>query len=113
MPDGSTRALDQQMRTNAGGATVSFTLTNTSAFFLWGAVNNDHTPKIATLSSQKDGQLKNVSIDDSSSSFDFTQILYWESDLDRNETYTVQVTNVDNSKYFSFSSLDIIDGYGF
>ncbi|KAK7471914.1 hypothetical protein VKT23_000016 [Stygiomarasmius scandens] len=110
MPDGSTRALDQQMRTNAGGATVSFTLTNTSAFFLWGAVNNDHTPKIATLSSQKDGQLKNVSIDDSSSIFDFTQVLYWESDLDRNETYTVQITNVDNSKYFSFSSLDIIDG---
>ncbi|THU75486.1 hypothetical protein K435DRAFT_814296, partial [Dendrothele bispora CBS 962.96] len=110
MPDGSTRALPQQMFTNAGNATVSFTLRNTSAFFLWGDFNYDHTTKKAILTSQKDGSSDIMTINDFSPVIDFIQILYWKSNLNRNETYDVQIINLENQKFFGFSSLDIIDG---
>ncbi|THV01094.1 hypothetical protein K435DRAFT_655934 [Dendrothele bispora CBS 962.96] len=99
------------MLTDAANATVSFTLRNTSAFFLWGAVNRDHTTQEATLTSQKDGSSEVMTINDFSTILDFIQILYWKSNLNRNETYTVQITNLENFKSLSFSSIDIIDGY--
>ncbi|THV01104.1 hypothetical protein K435DRAFT_854077 [Dendrothele bispora CBS 962.96] len=111
MPNGTTIPFPRQMRTNTKNATVSFTLTNTTAFFLRGAVNYDHTTKNAILTSNKDGSSENTTINDFSTIFDFGQILYWKSDLNRNETYNVQITNVDDSKFFSFGSLDLIDGY--
>ncbi|THU94104.1 hypothetical protein K435DRAFT_668987 [Dendrothele bispora CBS 962.96] len=99
------------MLINAGNATVSFTLRNTTAFFLWGAVNFDHTAKMAILTSQKDISAEAMTINDFSTVLDFIQILYWKSNLNRSDISTVQIISLENSKALSFSSLDIIDGY--
>jgi hypothetical protein len=99
------------MATHEKDQTVSFTLNRTTAFFLYGSVNIDHAPKRATLTPLTTGGSPKVTvIDDFSSALDWKQILYWESGLDWNEIYTVEITNLDDSKYFSFSSLDILHG---
>ncbi|THH32963.1 hypothetical protein EUX98_g1184 [Antrodiella citrinella] len=101
------------MVTNTAGESVSFTLSNTTAFFLRGALNNDHGPKTVTITPNSNpAQARNASFNDASSVLEFNQIVYWESGLDRDENYTVLVTDagITGSTSFSISSLDIIDG---
>lgn len=98
------------MSTYTQGNSVSFTLVQTNAFFLWGTVNHDHGPKTATITpSNSSGEARATPLNDFSSLLDLKQIIYWESGLDRDQNYTVTVTQTDPGG-FSFSSLDIIDG---
>ncbi|THU87284.1 hypothetical protein K435DRAFT_620430, partial [Dendrothele bispora CBS 962.96] len=69
---------------------VTFTLQEATAFFLWGAVNHDHEEKSIALTS-KNGASRLTTINDTSSVLDFKQVLYWESGLDREDTYTIQI----------------------
>lgn len=93
---------------------MTFTLNQTSAFFLRGTVNRDHGPKTVTFTPQSNpSQIKTTIINDYSSVLSFASVLYWESGLDRNQTYTVQITQLGGPSQptgFSFSELDIIDG---
>lgn len=90
---------------------VSFTLMQTNAFFLWGAVNFDHGPKTATITPNNSSEeARTISLNDFSSLLDFKQIIYWESGLDRDQNYTVTITQTAPGA-FSFSRLDIIDRY--
>ena len=120
LPNGTSVPLPRQMVTYVAGDFVTFTLNETTAFFLRGAVNFDHGFKLVTLTPYSDpSQSKTRIINDYSSILSFRTILYWESGLDRDETYRVQITPLAASSQpppgtgssFSFSELDIIDGY--
>ncbi|TCD60920.1 hypothetical protein EIP91_009293 [Steccherinum ochraceum] len=110
--NGTTTPFPRQMLTADPGDSVSFTLSNTSAFFLYGAVNSDHHPKTVSIVPASNANLiRRTMINDYSSALDFKQILYWESGLDRDETYTVRIAQIGPGETsLSFSSLDIIDG---
>lgn len=110
------------MGTRVVGESVIFTINETTAFFLRGAVNYDHGPKVVTLTPYSDpSQSKTIIINDYSSILSFDTILYWESGLDRDQTYSVQLSSLSagspsqlppgSGPAFSFSELDIIDGY--
>ncbi|TCD68536.1 hypothetical protein EIP91_010461 [Steccherinum ochraceum] len=111
-PNGTTTPLPRQMFTGDPTASVSFTLSNTTAFFLYGAVNSDHHPKsVSIVPASNLNLIRRAIINDTSSALDFKQILYWESGLDRDEAYTVQIAQIGPEETsMSFSSLDIIDG---
>ncbi|TCD60919.1 hypothetical protein EIP91_009292 [Steccherinum ochraceum] len=110
--DGTESPFPRQMVTASPGDSVSFTVTQTTAFFLYGAVNADHLPKTATITpSSNPSQIRRTIINDFSSALDFKQILFWESGLDRDETYTVQIAQIGPGETsLSFSSLDLLDG---
>ena len=102
------------MATTIAGEPVTFTLNQTTAFFLLGTLNADHGQKLVTFTPNSNpGQTTATTILDYSSTLDFDQILYWQSGLDRDQNYTVQITQLAevNATSFSFSSLVIIDGY--
>lgn len=107
--------VPRQMVTDVPGESVTFVINQTSAFFLRGAVNHDHKAKFVTLTPLSNpSQAKSIIINDYSSLLDFSQILYWESGLDREENYSVQITQLGDpgvSASFSFNVLDIIDRY--
>ncbi|KAF9269192.1 hypothetical protein L218DRAFT_994105 [Marasmius fiardii PR-910] len=106
-PNGSVTNLSRQMFTTDHGDVVSFNLTKTSTFFLWGTVNQSHGSKNVSITGRNLSKM--TILEDSSSVLDFWQVLYWESGLDRDETYTVTVMNGNNSR-LAFSALKIIDG---
>ncbi|TCD60918.1 hypothetical protein EIP91_009291 [Steccherinum ochraceum] len=110
--DGIESPFPRQMLTASPGDSVSFTVTQTTAFFLYGAVNADHLPKTVSITpSSNPSQIRRTIINDFSSALDFKQILYWESGLDRDETYTVQIAQIGPGETsLSFSSLDLLDG---
>ncbi|KAL0574499.1 hypothetical protein V5O48_007474 [Marasmius crinis-equi] len=112
--DGSNYEIPRQMVTSTMGDTLTFTVNRSSAFFLWGAVNSDHQPgKRATITPTSDGQAqsKDTSLDDESNYLDFEQIIYWESGLDPDQNYTVQILNGGTqAPNFSFNRLELIDG---
>ena len=101
------------MATSTAGESVTFTLNQTTAFFLRGTLNYDHGHKSVTFTPHSNaGQATTTTILDYSTTLDFEQILYWQSGLDRDQSYTVQITQLADGTEtsFSFSSLDIIDG---
>ena len=118
-PNGTSVPVPLQMSTIVAGESVTFTLNETTAFFLRGAANHDHGLKSVTFTPQSNpSQAKTTFISDYSSLLSFDTILYWESGLDRDQSYIVQVTPLAASSQlppggsgFSFSELDVIDGY--
>ncbi|KAJ8090313.1 hypothetical protein PM082_018909 [Marasmius tenuissimus] len=112
--NGSTSQLPRQMHTFEVDASVTFSVNRASAFFLWGVANYDHFPKRASITGH-DGQLKETRLDDGSEYLDFDQIIYWQSGLDPDKNYTVQIVNGGNegdavAPAFSFNRLELIDG---
>ncbi|KAK1231230.1 hypothetical protein PQX77_005654 [Marasmius sp. AFHP31] len=115
--------IPRQMTTFEFDNTLTFTVSQTSAFFLWGTVNYDHSNKRATIT-WGEGR-KDTLLNDLSDYLDFQQIIYWEGGLDRDKTYTVQIFNeLDTHRRinsfnlmadipwpgFSFHTLELIDG---
>ena len=94
-------------------ATLTFEVNRASAFFLWGVVNYDHFSKTATITGE-DGQSKETRLDEQSTFLDFQQIIYWQSGLNPDKNYTVQIVNGkgegDLLPAFGFNKLELIDG---
>ncbi|KAH8108146.1 hypothetical protein BXZ70DRAFT_40551 [Cristinia sonorae] len=115
-PSGVSVPVPLQMVTSTVGESVSFTLEQTTAFFLYGSMNFDHGQKLATLTPHSDpSKARTTVLNDYSSALDFFQIIYWEAGLDRNEHYSVQITQVGQAPgniqpSFGFHSLLIMDG---
>ncbi|KAK7053007.1 hypothetical protein VNI00_004328 [Paramarasmius palmivorus] len=103
-----------EMVTNKTGDSVTFTINSTSAFFLWSTVASDHGAKTVTLTPTSGGPSKTTALDNRSSFLDFKQILYWESNLDRDQTYMVEVVLVKDDflgvNHLGVASLDLMDG---
>ncbi|EEB96336.1 hypothetical protein MPER_04544, partial [Moniliophthora perniciosa FA553] len=92
---------------------LGFTVTNCSAFFITGSVGLAHLSKTAILTPGLNGESSKVTIfNDYSPLYDFHQILYWESGLDRDQSYTVEIraTSGSSGSYIFFDALDVIDG---
>ncbi|KAL0063620.1 hypothetical protein AAF712_009479 [Marasmius tenuissimus] len=121
--NGSSSQIPRQMVTYEFDNTLTFTVSQASAFFLWGTVNYDHSNKRASIT-WSEGQ-KDTLLNDLSNYLDFQQIIYWEGGLDWDKTYTVQIFNeLDaHSRFnsfnltadvpwpgFSFHTLELIDG---
>ncbi|KAI3610097.1 hypothetical protein WG66_007270 [Moniliophthora roreri] len=94
-----------------------FNLTNASAFFMRGIIGSFQGLMLATLTPGLDGGAsKRTPFNDASSVMDTDQILYWESGLDRDQTYTVDIgkspdaDEPPNFNQINFHTLDIIDG---
>ncbi|KAI3621044.1 hypothetical protein WG66_013377, partial [Moniliophthora roreri] len=69
--------------------------------------------KTVTLTPGLNGEPFKVTVfDDFSSILDFDQILCWESSLDRNQTYTIEIraSGSSGAGYMVIHTLDIIDG---
>ncbi|KAK7053008.1 hypothetical protein VNI00_004329 [Paramarasmius palmivorus] len=102
-----------EMYTNKNGASVAFTISKTSAFLLWGTLNRDHGNKSVTLTSANGSLFKSIPINDYSSILDFDQIIYWESGLDREQTYLITITvepdSIISLNHLGFANLDLID----
>ncbi|KAH8100285.1 hypothetical protein BXZ70DRAFT_180298 [Cristinia sonorae] len=116
LPNGTRMAIPRQMLTSTLGESVSFTINQTSAFFLYGSCNRDHAKKVVTVTPYGDpSKAWTTTINDHSSILDFFQIIHWEAGLDRDESYNVQIIQAglppnNLAPNFGFHSLVTIDG---
>ncbi|KAL0576542.1 hypothetical protein V5O48_005434 [Marasmius crinis-equi] len=108
-PNGTITTLHHQMVTSDAEDCLSFEVSNASAFILWGTVDSNHGSK-QVLFSGPGITTKETVLEDNSSALDFWQILYWESGLDRDNTYTVDVLNKGDRSGFAFSEIKFING---
>ncbi|KAH8100264.1 hypothetical protein BXZ70DRAFT_179232 [Cristinia sonorae] len=118
LPSGILVPVPLQMLTPTLGEAMSFTVNQTSAFFLYGSSNNNRDAKTVTITPFSDpSKARTTIVNDYSSLLDFFQIIYWEAGLDRDESYNVQLIqtgippgNPSGSPNFGFYSLVTVDG---
>ncbi|ESK87235.1 hypothetical protein Moror_5823 [Moniliophthora roreri MCA 2997] len=116
LPNGGRQPVPLAMFNVAGASNpiLAFNVTNASAFFMRGFVGEGRLSKIATLTPGLDGSSSKITVfDDFSPILDYDQVLYWESGLDRDQNYTVEIRGnlgTSNSGFLDFHTLDIIDG---
>lgn len=110
--DGSSFTVPRQVMTGQAGDAVTFVVSKSSAFFLYGAVNYDHgggKQAVITSSDSTNGVATNL--DDGSDLLDFEQVIHWQSGLDRDKTYNVRISVGGQHPVLSFNRLVLIDGY--
>ncbi|EEB91208.1 hypothetical protein MPER_10468, partial [Moniliophthora perniciosa FA553] len=116
LPDGSRQLVPRTISgliLSTDVPSLVFRITNSSAFFVRGFVGAVQGSKSATLTPGLNGEPFKISVfDDFSSILDFDQILYWESGLDRDQTYTVEIraSGSSGAGYMDIHTLDTIDG---
>ncbi|KAJ8085593.1 hypothetical protein PM082_004411 [Marasmius tenuissimus] len=115
--DGSFTRITRQMLTDKPNDRLSFNVNSTSALILWGSFFQDHLPKRVTIfpdpRSNSSDVLRSTDIYDISQYLDYQQVLYWESGLDRNKEYTVEVSNIvsrSDPMMLAFNELQLLDG---
>ncbi|KAE9394476.1 hypothetical protein BT96DRAFT_827613 [Gymnopus androsaceus JB14] len=107
-PAGNAISIVPQATALAGGSSVTFTLINTSAFFILGSLNYDHGVFQVTLIPEGDTSNQVVQTANGSSFLsDPQQILFWHSGMDETIAYVIEVTNTANGapqsqNFFSF-----------
>ncbi|KAG7086232.1 hypothetical protein E1B28_002203 [Marasmius oreades] len=112
-PNGTEEQITHQMKTNLKADSLKFKVNNSSAFVLWGSMFNDHFPKRATLTpGPRGGPTKTTDIYDICNTLDFQQVFYWESGLDYDTTYEVEISNIDSDRnsFLAFNKLELLDG---
>ncbi|ESK91838.1 hypothetical protein Moror_10564 [Moniliophthora roreri MCA 2997] len=116
LPDGRQRPVARSMAGTIASKTdpsLVFNVTNSSAFFLRGGVDGSGGPNVATLRPGLNGAPSKATVfNNLSPILDYDQVLYWESGLDRNQNYTVEIRSAEgssSSNMMSFHTLDIID----
>ncbi|KAK1220474.1 hypothetical protein PQX77_016757 [Marasmius sp. AFHP31] len=94
---------------------LRFNVTSAGAFILWGSLYSDHPVKRITISpkpgSSDPTSIKETFMHDTGPYGDFQQILYWESGLDRETSYTVDISAVADQQKLAFNELQLLDGY--
>ncbi|KAK1221446.1 hypothetical protein PQX77_015753, partial [Marasmius sp. AFHP31] len=113
-PNGTTSPLTQQMVTYGSNDGLSFTVTSANAFILWGSPAIDHPVKRITISPKPGSSdltsTKETFMFDVARYMDYQQILYWESGLDRETSYTVEILPFIDRQLFAFDELQLLDG---
>ncbi|KAH8100275.1 hypothetical protein BXZ70DRAFT_179619 [Cristinia sonorae] len=116
LPSGVRVPVPLEMFTATVGESVSFTVNQTTAFFLYASFDFDRGQKIVTVTPYSDpSKVRTTAVTDFSNALDFVQILYWEAGLDRDESYNVQIIQVGltprgGTPNFRFHTLVTIDG---
>ena len=92
----------------ANGASFSFLLNRTTAFFLYGAMRADHDSFAVTIKRSPDNTIiKYLQLNHTSHWFDLKALLYFETELDPRSVYEVTFENV-GSKAFSVRYIEVI-----
>ena len=98
--------------TNTINAYMTFKLDNTSAFFIYGLVNNNLGPFSATLTPPYElGPSVTTFYNSNAHWIGLDRVMYWASGMDRDKEYSVTITNLGqgNMPWWDFSHIDIID----
>jgi len=95
------------------GSSASFTLTQASAFFVRGSMLQNATVDIfsVTVTPPKGQPPRTQKFSPNSSFQDPNEILYWETDLNRDLSYGVEIKSEVSGKdsFFGFRSVEIWD----
>ncbi|KAL0067630.1 hypothetical protein AAF712_005345 [Marasmius tenuissimus] len=98
--------------TNNAGSSIIFRFNSASALRVYGSVNYDHGAYSATLSPSGGASTGTRILNATSKWFAYDSLIYWESDLDRSQSYTLTLTNLDEGKYMDVHSVNLMDGQG-
>ncbi|KAJ7590623.1 hypothetical protein C8J56DRAFT_538310 [Mycena floridula] len=98
--------------TNGAGEIITFKTTNASAIFVYGTCNYDHETYNVTLSPSAGASTSTRTFNATSLWFAYGNLLYWETGLNRSETYTVHFTNLVAKKYFDIHQVMVMDAIG-
>jgi hypothetical protein len=90
---------------------MTFTISQASAIFVYSDVNNVHGQFSVTFTSQGLGQPVTTVYDGSNHWLSLDRVLFWAAGLDRDQSYTVNITNLGtgDTSWFDFSHVDILD----
>ncbi|KAJ8085524.1 hypothetical protein PM082_004342 [Marasmius tenuissimus] len=113
-PNGTTSSTTRHMVTKGSSDGLSFNVTSASAFILWGSLDRDHSIKRVTIfpdpRSGNSTRPKETFMFDIGRYLDYQQILYWESGLDRETSYTVDILPFAPQQTLAFNELQLLDG---
>ncbi|KAK1229273.1 hypothetical protein PQX77_007671 [Marasmius sp. AFHP31] len=115
LPNGTTSPITRQMITAGRNDSLGFHVNSSNAFILWGSLYKDHATKRITISpdprSNNLTSTKETFMYDTGRYQDYQQILYWESGLNRETSYVVNITALDAvHQKFAFNELQLLDG---
>jgi hypothetical protein len=96
------------LATFSKGASISFSLTHTVAFYINGHVNFDHGPYHVTITPPPEFGSAESHNNGSSQWVGLNMVKYIVTGLDRTETYQVVVTN-DSGLYYDMSQIVVFD----
>ena len=99
-----------RLATRTQGATLSFPLTNSSAFYIVGHVNDDHgafTVNVTPSSSELTPQVGHYNA--FSDWIGLYLIKYLSSGMNRSQTYNVEIRNDSPNLYFDMSEIVVFD----
>ncbi|KAK1234454.1 hypothetical protein PQX77_002339, partial [Marasmius sp. AFHP31] len=115
LPNGTSSPVTRQIATERRNDSLRFNVTSAGAFVLWGSLYVDHPVKRVTISpksgSSDPTSIKETSMHDTGPYGEFQQILYWESGLDRETSYIVDITAIADQQKLTFNQLQLLDGY--
>ncbi|KAF8148258.1 hypothetical protein B0H34DRAFT_737576 [Crassisporium funariophilum] len=101
-----------RVHTNVAGAYMSFNLTQSSAFFIYGLVNFDLGPFSVTITPPPGEGAPHTSTYNASARWiGLDKVMYWTSGLDRDKEYGVKVVNMGlgDAPWWDFARVEIID----
>ncbi|KAK1223483.1 hypothetical protein PQX77_013641 [Marasmius sp. AFHP31] len=98
--------------TISGGSAIIVRFNSASAIRVYGAVYHDHGTFIASLSPSAGASSSPRTFNATSKWFASDVLLYWESGLDRTQSYTLSLTNGEQNKYLDVHSVVLMDGQG-
>jgi hypothetical protein len=107
---GTTGIPAPRVGTTTQGASISFSLTSASAFYVLGSVNYNHGSFVVTVTPPSDlGAPKVGQYNSSSRWIGLGSLLYLESGMDRSKTYQVQLTNNSPDQWLDVSQVVVFD----
>ncbi|KAJ8096291.1 hypothetical protein PM082_011446 [Marasmius tenuissimus] len=93
--------------TNNSDSSIIFQFNNASALRVYGSINHDHGTYSATLSPSGGASTGTRILNGTSKWFAYDSLIYWESDLDRSQSYTLTLTNLEQGKYLDVHSVNL------
>ncbi|KAJ8085553.1 hypothetical protein PM082_004371 [Marasmius tenuissimus] len=113
-PNGTSSLITRQMLTDGLNDSLRFNVTSASAFILWGSLYSDHYVKRIAISPRPGPNnltgTKETLMYDTGRYGDFQQILHWESGLDRETSYLVEVSAFKGQQRIAFNELQLLNG---
>jgi hypothetical protein len=108
----STSTLVPRIATSEQGASLSFSLTSASAFYLVGSVNYNHGSFNVTVTQSLDvgsGSQQQGDYNGSSRWIGLDTMLYLATGLDRSKKYQVEMTNDSPNRWLDISRVVVLD----
>jgi hypothetical protein len=101
--------LAPQILTSEDGDTLAFNINQTTAFFIYGSLAEDHDSLIATITQLPNGPLVTQGTYSQVSRWlEFETVLYFGTGLDPTSSYNVSIQNVGAQKCLAVRRLEII-----